>query len=112
MVTVAEALALGVIILLHTAVAALLTRFLRVRLNTRWGSSVYVALFVPVVLLASTLLFGSLFGPDLGSPTAVVGATVILPMTLGVSFDYFWMPAPEEVDLPDRSDRGGVRRDS
>jgi hypothetical protein len=33
-------------------------------------------------------------------------------MTLGVSFDYFWMPAPEEVDLPDRSDRGGVRRDS
>jgi hypothetical protein len=29
--------------------------------------------------------------------------TVVVPLTLGVTFDYFWMPTPEAVDLPDPS---------
>lgn len=101
MVSPGEALGLAVIVFGNTAVAALLTRFLRVRLKTRWGSAVYVGFLVPAALLVSTLLFGSVFGPNLGSAAAVVGVTVVLPLALGVSFDYFWMPAPEEVDLPE-----------
>ncbi|MEF8781623.1 MAG: hypothetical protein V5A39_07575 [Haloarculaceae archaeon] len=103
MVSSGEVLGLTVIVFGNTVVAALLTRFLRVRLKTRWGSAAYIAFLVPIALLVSTLLFGSIFGPNLGSAAAVVGVTVLLPLALGVSFDYFWMPAPEEVDLPERS---------
>jgi hypothetical protein len=110
MVGVVDGLGLVVIVLGNSAIAALLTRFFRVRLETRWGSAAYVAFGTPVVLVVSTLVFGSLFGPDLGSAGAVLGLTVALPLALGVSFDYFWMPAPEEVDVPDRRERRGVRR--
>jgi hypothetical protein len=111
MVSAVDALGLAVIVFGNSAVTALLTRFFRVRLDTQWGSAVYVALAVPLVLLVSTLLFGSVLGPDLGSPGAVLGVTVVLPLAVGVSFDYFWMPAPDDVDVPDRRDRGHVRRD-
>jgi len=57
----------------------------------------------PVVLLVLVLVLGGAgLGPDLGSPAAVVGITILLPLALGMAFDYFWQPAPEEVDLPDR----------
>jgi len=102
MVDAADALGLALLVLVNSAAAALLTRFFRVRLQTRWGSLAYIAFAVPVALLVSTLVLGSVLGPDLGSPAAVVGVTVLLPFSLGVSFDYFWMPAPEEVDLPER----------
>jgi len=104
MVSVADAIGLAVILLTNSAVGALLTRFFRVRLATSWGSLVYTALIGPVVLLALTLVLGGVFGlgPDLGSPAMVVIGIVFLPLTLGVTFDYFWMPAPEEIELPDR----------
>ncbi|MHB9288079.1 hypothetical protein ACKVMT_13680 [Halobacteriales archaeon Cl-PHB] len=107
MVAAVEVLGLFVILFAHTAIAALGTRFFRVRLSTRWGSAVYTAMVLPVVLLGSTLVFGGVFllGPDLGSPAAVVGLAVVLPLALGVAFDYFWMPAPDEVDLPQAADR-------
>ncbi len=102
MVAPLELLGLFVIVFVHTAITALGTRFFRVRLHTRWGSAIYTAMVLPVVLLASTLVFGGVFllGPDLGSPAAVIGLTVVLPFALGVAFDYFWMPSPDEVDLP------------
>jgi hypothetical protein len=89
-------------VLANTAVAALLTRFFRVRLETRVGAAVYTGLLIPVVLLVLTLVFGGVLqlGPDLGSAGAVLALTVLLPLALGVAFDYFWMPAPDEVDLP------------
>ncbi len=103
MATSLELLGLLFIVLVNTAATALATRFFRVRLNTGWGSGVYIALLVPVVLVVLTLAVGSLgIGPNLGSPTAVFGVTVILPMAVGAAFDYFWMPAPDEVDLPDQ----------
>jgi hypothetical protein len=34
---------------------------------------------------------------------------VVLPLATGIVFDYFWMPAPEDVDLPERYRDG--RRD-
>jgi len=110
MVSPTELLGLAVIVLVHAAVAALGTRFLRVRMQTRLGSAAYTLTVLPVLLVALTLVFGGVLGlgPNLGGPAAVLGVTVLLPLTLGVSFDYFWMPAPEEVDLP--SARGESRQ--
>jgi hypothetical protein len=67
---------------------------------------------IPVILLGLTLVFGGVLdlGPDLGSPGAVLAITVLLPMALGVSFDYFWMPAPAEVDVPTAREEAGRRR--
>jgi Mg2+/Co2+ transporter CorB len=103
MATSLELLGLLFIVLVNTAVTALATRFFRVRLHTQWGSAIYTALLVPVLLVILTLVIGSLgVGPNLGSAAAVLGLTVVLPMAVGVAFDYFWMPSPEEVDLPEQ----------
>lgn len=112
MVDAIEALGLAILVFVNSAAAALLTRFFRVRLKTQWGSLAFIATGVPLVLLVPTLVLGSVVGPDLGSAAAVVGVTILLPFFLGVAFDYFWMPAPDEVDLPDRTGGGNVRRDS
>jgi hypothetical protein len=103
MVSVADIVGLAVVVGVNTAVAALATRFLRVRLATRWGIAVYVLVVVPAVqVLVTLLLTGPLgLGPDLGSSLTVVGVAVALPFALGVAFDYFWMPTPEEVELPE-----------
>ncbi|PSQ07552.1 hypothetical protein BRC93_16135 [Halobacteriales archaeon QS_5_70_15] len=102
MVTVADVIGLLVILLVNGGTTALLTRFFRVRLDTRWGPVVYVLLIVPVVLVLLVLVLSGLLGlgPDLGSAGLVVGLTVVLPMAVGLAFDYFWMPAPDDVDLP------------
>ncbi|MFB6311227.1 MAG: hypothetical protein ABEH64_08620 [Salinirussus sp.] len=102
MATVVDWLGLLAIVLIHAVVAALMTRFFRVRLRTRLGAAVYSGLAIPFVLVVGTLVFGGVLGlgPNLGSPAAVIGATVIVPLAIGLAFDYFWMPAPDEVDLP------------
>ncbi len=107
MATAVELVALLVLVVLNTAVAALTTRFLRVRLHTTWGSALYTALLVPGILFVLTLGFDVVVRllPNLGSPTAVLGVSVVLPMALGVTFDYVWMPAPGEVDLPEARER-------
>lgn len=91
---------LAVILILNGAAAALVTRFFRIRLGTRWGPLVYALTLAPLLLVGLTMLVGSALGPNLGSPATVVGLTVVLPLAAGVAFDYFWMPAPDEVDLP------------
>jgi len=105
MVSVVDAVGLVVILGVNTAVAALMTRFFRVRLTTRWGGLVYALLLCPVALLVSTLVFGGVLklGPNLGTPAAVVGLTIGFPLAVGIAFDYFWMPAPDEVELPERT---------
>lgn len=107
MVATIHLLALLGLVFVNAALAALGTRFLRIRLHTRWGSALYTATLLPLVLLVVTLVVSGVLGlgPDLGSPAAVVGVTVGLPMALGVAFDYFWMPAPAELDLPRRGGR-------
>ncbi|WP_336002455.1 hypothetical protein [Halorientalis halophila] len=106
MVSVVEVAGLLVIVALNTAIAALATRFFRVRLNTQWGSAVYAAVLTPIPLVGTTLLLGSVLGPNLGSANAVLGLTVAVPLAVGIAFDYFWMPSPEEVDVPDRRRQG------
>lgn len=106
MVSAADAIGLVVILLVNSAVAALLTRFFRVRLHTAWGSAIYVLLLGPVVLLGLTLVLSGVLslGANLGSPAAVLLLTIALPLSLGATFDYFWMPAPDEVELPGTRD--------
>ena len=102
MVSLIGALGLLLIVGVNTAVAAVLTRFFRVRLDTQWGPIVFTLFLTPIALFLLTLLLGSFLGFDLGSTGAVVAIAMLLPLALGVAFDYFWMPAPEEVELPSR----------
>jgi hypothetical protein len=110
MVAVIDVVGLLAILFVNTAIAALLTRFFRVQMNTDWGSALYTVLTVPVLQLV-VVLFGSgvlNLGPDVGSAEVVVGLAILTPLAVGVAFDYFWMPAPEELDLPEQ--RSGERR--
>jgi hypothetical protein len=103
MVSVVDVAGLLVILGVNSLAAALLTRLFRVRLKTGWGAVLYSVLLTPVALLVLVLVLGGAgLGPDLGNPAAVVGITILLPLALGMAFDYFWQPAPEEVELPDR----------
>ncbi len=107
MVAVVDLVGLLAIVFVNTAIAALLTRFFRVQMRTDWGSAVYTVLVVPVLQLV-VLLFGSgvlNLGPEVGSRTLALGLTIGMPLVVGVAFDYFWMPAPEEVDVPQRTSR-------
>lgn len=101
MVSVVDAVGLLVLLGINTALAALLTRAFRSRLNTRWGGALYTVLITPVVLLIVTLVLGQALGPNLGDPATVIGLTVLVPLTVGIAFDYFWMPSPDEIDVPE-----------
>lgn len=100
MVSLVGVVGILVIVGLNTAIAALLTRFFRVRLDTRWGPVVFTLFITPVVLLVPTLLLGSVVPFDLGSPAAAIAIALLLPLTMGIAFDYLWMPSPDDVELP------------
>jgi uncharacterized RDD family membrane protein YckC len=101
MVSVFDAVGLLVLLGINTALAAVLTRVFRTRLNTRWGGALYTVIITPVVLLIVTLVLGQALGPNLGDASTVFGLTVLVPLTVGIAFDYFWMPAPDEVEVPE-----------
>lgn len=103
MVSVLAVMGLVIVVGIHTAVAALLTRFFRVRLTTRWGPILYALTVIPVILLTSTLVLSGLFnlGPDLGGPVTALFVMLLVPLALGLTIDYVWMPHPDEVDLPE-----------
>jgi hypothetical protein len=101
---VVDVIGLAVIVLVNTVIAALLTRFFRVRMTTDWAGPVYAALFGSLALFVTTLVFGGFLalGPNLGGHATVVGVTIVSPLVVGMAVDYFWMPAPGDVDLPER----------
>lgn len=103
MASVLALLALLLLVVLHTVVAAVSTRFFRVRMATRVGAIVYALVLTPVLLLASTMLVtGPLgVGTPLGGPGTALFVTIVVPVTLGIAIDYVWMPAPEDVTLPE-----------
>ena len=105
MVGVVGTIGLLVIVLVNSALAALMTRFFRVRMNTVWGALLYALLLVPFTMVLVLFLLSGIFGlgADLGSRATVIAVTIAVPLALGLTFDYFWMPAPEEIELPDRS---------
>ncbi|PSP95974.1 hypothetical protein BRC91_00245 [Halobacteriales archaeon QS_4_62_28] len=103
MVGVVDLIGLLVIVLVNSAVTALMTRFFRVRLNTRWGSLLYSLLLCPVVLVVLLLVLSGVFklGGNVGSRSTVLLVTLFVPLALGITFDYVWMPAPDEIELPE-----------
>ena len=104
MVSVINLVLLGVVLVVHTLIAAVMTRFFRIRLKTQWGSVVYALLLIPFVLLVTTLVFFGLLGIDggltLGTP-ALLGLAIGMPLALGFTIDVLYIPSPEEYDLPD-----------
>lgn len=107
MVGLVAALGLLVLVGLHTLIAAVGTRLLRVRLTSRWAPVVFALLLIPIILVASTLVVtGSLgLGHDLGSRAMALFVLVAVPLGLGLAVDYLWMPAPEDVELPAPQER-------
>lgn len=105
MASVVGLVGIVVIVAVNAAVAAVATRFFRLRLATSWGPVVYVAILVPPALVALTLVLSGVFGlgSNLGSTSTALLVAVVVPLALGVSVDLFWMPPPEEVELPERS---------
>jgi hypothetical protein len=105
MVSVVGLVLFGAVLVVHTLLAAVLTRFFRLRLNTQWGYVVYSFALIPVALLVTTLIFFGVLpigaGLNLGA-TALLGAAIALPLALGFTIDTLYIPAPEEYDLPDR----------
>lgn len=106
MVSAATVFGFLLIIVVNTVVAAVAIRFFRLRLSTRWGAAVYTAVFVPIVYLATTILLSGFvgFGGEgvRNRGTALVLVWVI-PFALAVTLDIFWMPPPEEVELPEQT---------
>jgi hypothetical protein len=102
MATVLDLALTGIVLVGNTLLAAVMTRFFRIQLDTRWGSAVYTAFLVPIVLVVTTIVAFSLgVGVDLGSTAAALALLVGLPMGLGVTIDVLYVPAPEEYDLPE-----------
>jgi hypothetical protein len=93
----------GVVFAVHTLIAAVMTRYFRIRMHTRWGSVVYTLLLVPLALLVTTLVFTGVLGigVSLGDPTTALAVMVAMPLALGFTIDVLYVPAPEEYDLPD-----------
>lgn len=96
-----ELLLTGAVLVVHTLIAAVATRYLRIRMNTRWGAALYTILLVPLVLVVTTLLFGQLPLLPLGNAATVVAVMVGMPLVLGYTIDVLYVPAPEEYDLPE-----------
>lgn len=106
MVSASTVLGVLLIIAVHTAIAAVLARFFRLRLSTRLGAAIYTVLLVPVVFVVTTLVLSGVLGfggegmRDTGTALILVW---VLPFTLGYSIHLFWMPPVEEVGLPQQT---------
>ena len=111
MVSPFEAVGILVVVAVHSFLAATATRFFRIRMDTRWGRALYAVVFVPILLVVSTfVLTGALgIGADVGFSAAVM-LVFVVPLVLGFSIDLFWIPAPDELDLPDTTERNDPDR--
>jgi hypothetical protein len=100
MAALADAVGVLAIVAINTALAAVLTRFFRLRLATRWGSALYALALIPVVHLIVLLLASGVLGLGgaMGRATALV-VTIVVPLGLGGAIDVFWMPPPEDVEI-------------
>lgn len=103
MVSVINLVLFGVVLVFHTLVAAVMTRFFRVRLKTRWGAMLYAVVLIPLVLFTTTLVFSGVLGIgiNLGSPVTALGVMIGMPLALGYTIDVLYVPPPEEYDLPE-----------
>jgi len=96
-------LGVAIIVAVHTVIAVVLTRFFRLQLKTDWGAAVYTILLVPLALIVSAAILSGVLGlgGNVGGRDVVLLVVIVLPLSLGIAIDVFWMPAPEEIELPD-----------
>ncbi|WP_318568343.1 hypothetical protein [Salinigranum marinum] len=100
MVSVLNLALLGVVLVVNTLIAAVMTRFFRIRLKTRTGAVIYALLLIPVVLFVTTMVFGSIIPGNLGV-SVLLGLWIGMPLVLGFTIDVLYVPPPEEIELPD-----------
>ncbi|SFR51755.1 hypothetical protein [Halogeometricum limi] len=104
MVSVLNLALFGVVLVVHTLVAAVLTRFFRIRLKTQWGYVIYSLLLTPLVLVVTTLVFFGLLPIGAGlnfDGVTLLAISVGMPLALGFTIDTVYVPPPEEYDLPE-----------
>jgi len=102
MVAVSTVIGYGILLVVHTAMAAIVTRFFRIRLTTNWGAALYAAVLIPMLLVASTMLLSGPFGIGTAADrTTALIVVIAIPLTLGITIDLLWMPHPDDVELPD-----------
>jgi hypothetical protein len=97
---VVEFVLTALVLAAHTLLAAVVTRYLRLRMRTDWGTALYVLLLVPVLLVGATLVTGQLPLVPLGSPVTVFAVMIGVPLALGVAVDVLYLTPPGEYELP------------
>lgn len=87
----------------HTLLAAVMTRYFRIALDTRAGAALFTFSAIPLTLIATTYVFSGVLGlgPELGSPAVVLTLLVAVPVGIGALVDVLYVPPPKDVDVPD-----------
>lgn len=100
MVSAGAVAGLVLLVGIHTLVAAITTRFVRLSAATRIGVVAGVIVAVPLLLFASTLLLSGVFhlGVDVQDRWLAVLVAIGLPLALGATIDYLWVASPETVE--------------
>jgi len=86
----------------NAVIGAVAVRFFRLRLSTTWGVALYTLGGLPVFYTITTLFVLGVLGIAGGftlDTNTVVMLCWLLPASIGISIDVFWVPPPEE--LPD-----------
>lgn len=91
------------LVAVHSLIAAVLTRYFRIALDTRGGAALFTVMGIPLVLLGSTYVLSGVLslGPQLGNPAIVFTLLIAVPVGLGALVDVLYVPPPEDVDVPD-----------
>jgi hypothetical protein len=106
MVSAATAIGFLLIMVVNTVLAAVSIRFFRLRLSTQWGAVLYTLVFVPLLYVATTILLSGFVGfGGSGAPNRTTALVLVwvIPFSLAVSLELFWMPPPDEVELPEQA---------
>lgn len=97
------AVGLAIVVAVNIALTVVVVRFFRLQLETDWAAAIYTLLFVPIALLVATVVLSGVLalGSAAVSRDVTLVLTVLLPLSTGVAIDLFWMPAPDDVELPE-----------
>lgn len=101
--SVLTAAGIAVLVAVNTAITVVATRFFRLQLSTTWAAAIYTLVFVPMALAVATVVLSGVvgLGGATGSRAVALLLAIVLPLATGIAIDVFWMPAPEEVELPE-----------
>lgn len=88
----------AVVFVLNTFVVAVLFRYFRLQLRTRWGVGVMTLLVLPVALFATTAILTGILGlgGDVGGRDTVLFVAFLSPSVIGIAIDLFLRQSPRE----------------